>query len=160
MADTTEKAALKAADEALKAAEKRATDAEVKAKALEEKAGKLEGDLRSATEFAKDAQSKLALADAAAIEAAEKAAADAEDEKRLPFAEIPTTPVSDSFVQPSNADYSEQMYEQTEPATGELFVLAISKPDEYGNTHWLKNKARTWSGTKDQFKKHFERVNS
>ena len=45
-----------------------------------------------------------------------------------------------------------------EPEGSEPYGLKkLEEPDQYGNTHYLKNQEHFWAGTEEQFKKEFEK---
>lgn len=58
---------------------------------------------------------------------------------------------------PTAVDLSDYKDGKFKNSAGEEFQLKIVEDDELGRTHKLKNKEHFWEGTKDQFKKEFEK---
>lgn len=42
--------------------------------------------------------------------------------------------------------------------TGRMFALAVTEPNIYGRTHFLKNSKEAWEGTVKSFRETFEKV--
>lgn len=59
---------------------------------------------------------------------------------------------------PLDEEYTDGLYVMPEgDFAGEVFALCIHPADTYGRTHSLKNSLHAWQGTKDEFKKTFEK---
>lgn len=56
---------------------------------------------------------------------------------------------------PKDEDYTDGVFTRT--SDGEDYALAIHEPDTYGKTHSAKNSRHFWQGTKEEFKKEFEK---
>lgn len=61
-------------------------------------------------------------------------------------------------AQPHDHQYTDGIYIKLDgDAKGEEFALCITEPDEYENTHFLKNSVHFWSGKEIDFKLQFDR---
>lgn len=59
---------------------------------------------------------------------------------------------------PTASDLSEYKDGKFKNSAGEEFQLKIVEDDELGRTHKLKNNEHFWEGTKEDFKKEFEKL--
>lgn len=75
--------------------------------------------------------------------------------------EFPDVDISESQADkltlfPTDDKFTDVPYKHVE--TGRLFFLAVTEPNIYGRTHFLKNKKEVWEGTVKSFRETFEKV--
>jgi hypothetical protein len=59
---------------------------------------------------------------------------------------------------PKDEEFTDGIFVKAEgDFSGEDFALCIHPPDTYGKTHSLKNSLHFWQGTKEEFRKTFEK---
>jgi hypothetical protein len=74
----------------------------------------------------------------------------------FPDADIAETQADALTLFPTDDKFADVPYKHIE--TGRLFFLAVTEPNIYGRTHFLKNKKEVWEGTVKAFRETFEKV--
>jgi hypothetical protein len=74
----------------------------------------------------------------------------------FPDVDIAETQADRLTLFPLDEQFTDVAYKHVE--TGHLFFLAVTEPNIYGRTHFLKNKKEVWEGTVKAFRETFEKV--
>ncbi len=74
----------------------------------------------------------------------------------FPDAQIEEIEVGKLTVFPKDEQFTDVLYRHIE--NGRMFFLAVTEPNIYGRTHFLKNKKEVWEGTVKAFRETFEKV--
>ena len=74
----------------------------------------------------------------------------------FPDSDIAEIAADNLTIFPLDEQFTDVPYKHVE--SGRLFFLAVTEPNIYGRTHFLKNKKEAWEGTAKAFRATFEKV--